>query len=94
MPADKQPGLLQDILDSAKAIRQYMTGVTRDQFMADSEKQDAVLRRLRQPGESGYQIPRGGLYRFISCPNYFEFGNTTCQLSDTFLQINLVKVRL
>jgi 3-oxo-5-alpha-steroid 4-dehydrogenase 1 len=31
---------------------------------------DAVLRRLRQPGESGYRIPTGGLYRFVSCPNY------------------------
>jgi protein-S-isoprenylcysteine O-methyltransferase Ste14 len=31
---------------------------------------DAALRRLRQPGESSYQIPRGGLYELISCPNY------------------------
>jgi hypothetical protein len=31
---------------------------------------DAVLRRLRRPGETGYRIPRGGLYRFVSCPNY------------------------
>ena len=32
---------------------------------------DAVLRRLRKPGESGYKIPKGGLYELISCPNYF-----------------------
>lgn len=32
---------------------------------------DAVLRGLRRPGETGYKIPRGGLYRWISCPNYF-----------------------
>jgi hypothetical protein len=32
---------------------------------------DAVLRNLRQPGETGYRIPYGGLYRFLSCPNYF-----------------------
>lgn len=32
---------------------------------------DTVLINLRQPGETGYKIPRGGLYRFISCPNYF-----------------------
>ena len=31
---------------------------------------DAVLRRLRQPGETGYRIPRGGLYELVSCPNY------------------------
>jgi protein-S-isoprenylcysteine O-methyltransferase Ste14 len=32
---------------------------------------DAVLRGLRAPGETGYRIPRGGLYERISCPNYF-----------------------
>lgn len=32
---------------------------------------DAKLRALRKPGETGYQIPRGGLYELISCPNYF-----------------------
>jgi protein-S-isoprenylcysteine O-methyltransferase Ste14 len=32
---------------------------------------DAVLRALRKPGDSGYAIPTGGLYRWISCPNYF-----------------------
>ncbi len=31
---------------------------------------DAVLRRLRAAG-GGYRIPYGGLYRFISAPNYF-----------------------
>ena len=31
---------------------------------------DEVLRNLRAPGESGYRIPRGGLYELISCPNY------------------------
>ena len=32
---------------------------------------DSLLRALRKPGESGYKIPQGGLYRWISCPNYF-----------------------
>lgn len=31
---------------------------------------DATLRRLRGPGETGYRIPHGGLYRLVSCPNY------------------------
>jgi 3-oxo-5-alpha-steroid 4-dehydrogenase 1 len=30
-----------------------------------------VLRALRKPGETGYAIPYGGLYRWVSCPNYF-----------------------
>jgi 3-oxo-5-alpha-steroid 4-dehydrogenase 1 len=32
---------------------------------------DKTLRTLRAPGETGYKIPQGGLYRWISCPNYF-----------------------
>lgn len=32
---------------------------------------DTVLLNLRKPGESGYKIPYGGMYRFITCPNYF-----------------------
>lgn len=31
---------------------------------------DEVLRGLRGKGEGGYRIPRGGLYRWVSCPNY------------------------
>lgn len=31
---------------------------------------DAVLAGLRRPGETGYKIPRGGLYELVSCPNY------------------------
>lgn len=33
---------------------------------------DTILLRLRKPGETGYRIPKGGLYRFVSCPNYFS----------------------
>lgn len=32
---------------------------------------DHTLRGLRAEGETGYKIPYGGLYRYISCPNYF-----------------------
>ncbi|MDX9720082.1 MAG: DUF1295 domain-containing protein [Myxococcota bacterium] len=32
---------------------------------------DSLLFRLRAPGETGYKIPRGGLYRWLSSPNYF-----------------------
>ena len=32
---------------------------------------DRVLRGLRGRDEHGYRIPHGGLYHYISCPNYF-----------------------
>ena len=31
---------------------------------------DAILRRLRRPGEAGYAIPHGGLFRRVSNPSY------------------------
>jgi 3-oxo-5-alpha-steroid 4-dehydrogenase 1 len=31
---------------------------------------DTVLLNLRAPGETGYKIPRGGMYRWITSPNY------------------------
>jgi len=31
---------------------------------------DAMLARLRGPGEAGYKIPRGFLFEEVSCPNY------------------------
>ena len=38
--------------------------------MAINLHADTVLLHLRAPGETGYKIPRGGLYRFVTCPNY------------------------
>lgn len=32
---------------------------------------DRDLRRLRKPGEIGYKIPHGGLFEYVSNPNYF-----------------------
>ncbi len=37
---------------------------------AVNKHSDWILRNLRKPGESGYQVPRGGLFRRVSCPNY------------------------
>jgi 3-oxo-5-alpha-steroid 4-dehydrogenase 1 len=50
----------------------FLVGVTL--FFAGfaiNQHADEVLRTLRAPGERGYKIPHGGLYRFVSAPNYF-----------------------
>jgi len=34
-------------------------------------KSDHILIHLRKPGETGYKVPKGFLFRFVSCPNHF-----------------------
>jgi 3-oxo-5-alpha-steroid 4-dehydrogenase 1 len=53
---------------------------------AINQHSDWILLHLRKPGETGYKIPRGGLYRWITCPNYFGeivewFGFALCTFS-------------
>ncbi len=31
---------------------------------------DHILRNLRKPNDNSYYIPRGGMFKFVSCPNY------------------------
>jgi len=35
-----------------------------------NHQSDSILFKLRAPGETGYKIPNGGLYRYVSMPNY------------------------
>lgn len=32
---------------------------------------DSVIRGLRKPGDTGYYLPRGGLFRYVNSANYF-----------------------
>ena len=38
--------------------------------LAINLQSDTILIKLRRPGETGYRIPEGGLFRWVSCPNY------------------------
>lgn len=38
--------------------------------MALNVRSDNILLRLRDSSEAGYAIPRGGPFRYVSCPNY------------------------
>lgn len=39
--------------------------------MAINLKSDNALLALRSPSSNGYSIPTGGLFKYISCPNFF-----------------------
>jgi 3-oxo-5-alpha-steroid 4-dehydrogenase 1 len=36
-----------------------------------NQHSDLLLINLRKPGETGYKIPGGGFFRWVSCPNFF-----------------------
>ncbi|MCW3125356.1 MAG: hypothetical protein JWO03_1014 [Bacteroidetes bacterium] len=36
-----------------------------------NHQSDNILLSLRKPGETGYKIPQGGLFKYISGPNFF-----------------------
>lgn len=39
--------------------------------MAINIHSDHILRNLRRPGETGYKIPRGGMFTYVSGANFF-----------------------
>jgi uncharacterized protein with HEPN domain len=47
---------IDDIYDSIKAIQKYTLGLRKADFMASSEKQDAVVRRLEIIGEAANRL--------------------------------------
>ncbi len=53
---DRDAVHLLDILDSARRIRTYVGGVTRDEFLRDTRLQDSVVRRLEIIGEAAGRV--------------------------------------
>ncbi len=50
---------LLDILESAQLITEFMTGVSRDDFLRDVQLQDSVIRRVEIIGESTGRVSQG-----------------------------------
>ena len=49
--------LLDDILDAVSKIHTYTDGFSREQFLADSRTQDAVIRNLEIIGKAANRLP-------------------------------------
>ena len=50
--------LLDEILTSIQLVRTYTAGISKDEFLATTQLQDAVLRRLEIIGEGVKNIPQ------------------------------------
>lgn len=48
---------IDDIIESVDKIERYLASMSEDEFYSDSEKQDAVLRRMEIIGEATKNIP-------------------------------------
>jgi len=48
---------IEHILESIERIGEYLRGITKDEFFASREKQDAVIRRIEVIGEAVKNIP-------------------------------------
>ena len=58
-PAPKtQDAYLHDMLEAARLIRDYVAGVTFEDFWHNSEKRDAVALRISVLGESAHKIDK------------------------------------
>jgi len=59
---------LVDILESAKIALEYVAGKTRDDFYADLQCQDAVVRRIEIIGEAARRISEDARVRHPQIP--------------------------
>lgn len=53
---DRDSGSILDILESARAITEYVAGMTRQDFLRERQAQDSVIRRLVIIGEAAGRI--------------------------------------
>ena len=71
-----QDAYLHDMLEAARLIRDYMAGVTFDEFWHNSEKRDAVALRLSVLGESAHRIDQA-IRR--PCPAFLLRASAECE---------------
>jgi len=65
-------GWIQDFPDNWVSSIPFVTGlIVFFTGMAINWQSDNILLNLRKPGETGYKIPNGGMFKWVSCPNLF-----------------------
>ena len=59
---------IDDIRDSIEAVKRYTAGLTKEDFLNSTEKQDAVYRRLEVIGEAANRLPEEFRSRYPRIP--------------------------
>ncbi|HUW20575.1 MAG TPA: DUF86 domain-containing protein [Sedimentisphaerales bacterium] len=59
---------IEDMIDSIAKIEQYTSAIDEQDFLADTQVQDAVLRRLEIMGEAVKNIPQGVRDKYPQIP--------------------------
>jgi uncharacterized protein with HEPN domain len=66
MPRDDT--YLEDILHAARAIRRFLAGVSKEQFLANEEKYEAVNRKFEIIGEAARRLSQEAKQQFPEVP--------------------------
>ncbi|MBI4661450.1 MAG: DUF86 domain-containing protein [Verrucomicrobia bacterium] len=64
----KDSAHLADILAAAKAVRRFVSGVTKEQFLVNEEKYEAVNRKFEIMGEAARRLSPGTRQQFPDVP--------------------------
>lgn len=59
---------IQDIIDSIQKIMEYSEDISEDEFLASSQLQDAIIRRLEIIGEAVKHIPQAVRRKYPEIP--------------------------
>ncbi len=82
---------LDDILESILKIEDYMQGVTEEEFLKNTEKQDAVLRRLLVVGEAVKNTPTTLREKYPHVP-WREIAGTRDKLVHEYFDVKMKRV--